>query len=282
MLAKQRMTLDLFTKVNSFIDSKPAVLASAPDGYNDQVAAFKTALGIIQQATATQVTGSPSQMSAQRQAARQALRIGQLHPLRKIARVLERSVAGMPHLVDMPKKGAGTQKLLAAARVVVQDVTPYQAQFVTKGMPSDFLDQLNQSIQTLQDTDSASARAQQIVKQAKGQLATAMLEARDAVTCLDVIVRRACAADPANGGGTLEVWNGILPPPAKLTVLGSPTPSAVIGSSTNSSGQSTAGTAASTAPPPASASADASVAAAPAAAAAPANAEPAATASSGT
>ena len=244
MQLKQRTTMDLLTKVNSFIDSKPAVLANSPDGYDDQVTAFKTAFGIIQQATADQGTGTTSQATAQRQAARQELRLGHLHPMRKIARVLERSVAGMPQLVTVPRKSASTQALLQAARGTAQDVAPYEAQFISKGMPADFLGRLNQSIQTLQDTDAANAAAKQLVQRAQGQLATAIQEAKDAVTCLDVIVRRACAADPANGNGTLNVWNGIVPPPAKLTVLGSATPSTSAGTSAST----TASTAPSTAP----------------------------------
>ena len=221
MLVKQRMALDLFTQVNSFIDSNPAVLANPPEGYAEQVQIFKTSLAVIQQATADQATGSASQTAAQRQAARQALRIGQLHPLRKIARVLERSVAGMPHLVSIPRKTASTQNLLEAARSAVRDVTPFQAQFVSKGMPSNFLDQLNQSIQTVQDADSSNAAAKQVTKSAQGQFTTAVNEAKDAVTCLDVIIRRACAADPVNGSGALAAWNAIVPPPAKLTAPGS-------------------------------------------------------------
>lgn len=220
MLVKQRMALDTFTQVNSFIDSSPAVLANPPEGYADQVQIFKTSLAVIQQATTDQATGSASQTAAQRQAARQALRIGQLHPLRKIARVLERSVAGMPHLVSIPRKTASTQNLLAAARSAVQDVTPFQAQFVGKGMPSNFLDHLNQAIQTVQDADSSNAAAKQVTKSAQGQLTTAINEAKDSVTCLDVIIRRACAADPANGTKALGAWNAIVPPPAKLTAPG--------------------------------------------------------------
>ena len=216
MKATQRTTLEMFKQVETFIDSNPIVLANAPTGYAEQVQAFKTALGLIEQVAADRGSGTANKAAEQRRALRHALRVGQLHPLRKIARVLERTVVGMPHLVNLPKKVVSTQGLLDAAKAAARDVAPYQAQFISKGMPADFLDQLNQAIQGVQDANTAAVAAKQNSVSARGQLQIAMQEARDAVTCLDLIIRRACDADPVHGSGTLAVWNGIVPPPARV------------------------------------------------------------------
>jgi hypothetical protein len=215
MTSRQQDALKLFKQVEGFIDSVPAVLATPPFGYKEQVEALKTAVGMIDQVTADQASGLVNKTAAQRKALRQALRVGQLLPIRKVARILERTVVGMPHLVNLPKKLVSTPTLLNAAIATARDVAPYQAQFVSKGLPPDFLVSLNGAIQALQQVDAANIAAKQERTNATGQIQVAIQEGNDAVTLLDVIIRRACDADPVNGAGTLAVWNNIVPPHSK-------------------------------------------------------------------
>ena len=212
MNTKQRSTLERFQRIVTFFERDPNVLANAPAGYAKQLQALKSALARIEQGAADRGSETAEKAIEQQRALRQALRVWQLRPLRTLARVMARTVTGMPHLVPVPKALASTQRLLDVAKAVARDVSPYEAEFIDKGMSSDFLNQLQQYIQAVERAHTAILAARQRWAHARGELRGALRDARDAVVCLDLIVQRMCAADPVHGSGTLAAWNKIIPP----------------------------------------------------------------------
>jgi hypothetical protein len=212
MNLQQRNTLKMFTKAVTFADTHPPVLATASPGFATQVQVLKTAIANINTAAPGRGSGKPAKTANQRALLRHNLRVGQLYPIRRVARVLERTVAGMPHLVNIPSRTSRTQSLLDAAKAAARDVAPYNNQFVAKGLPVDFLDQLNTAIQTLENADAANMTARMAAAGAKGQLTKAFQDGQDAVTLMDGVIRNLCNADPTLGASTLAVWNTIVPP----------------------------------------------------------------------
>lgn len=218
MQANHRTKLDTFHRVLEFVDSDRPTLANAPPGYAIQVKALRDAVTAITTASQDRGSGSPGYTSTQRRALRVTLR-GKLLHLRRVSRVLERSVVGMPQLVNLPKKVASEQALLDAARGAVQDVTPYKDNFVSKGLPENFLDDITGSLQQISDAKAAVAAAQRRRAAARGTLQAAIQAGDDAVTCIDGVVRQACAEDQVNGQSTLTAWNAIVPARSRAALV---------------------------------------------------------------
>jgi hypothetical protein len=212
MNIRQRKMLSSFTRAVTFVGTSPPVLANAPSGFTDQIQALKAAIAEIDQIAPDRGSGRPAKTANQRVVLRRDLRVGQLHPIRRVARVLERTVVGMPHLVNIPTRLSSTQSLLDAAKATVRDVTPYKEQFIAKGLPADFLDQLTAAIQVLEDADTANVTARLAAANAKGQLAKSFQDGRDALMLMDSVIRHLCNANPTLGAATLTVWNTIVSP----------------------------------------------------------------------
>ncbi|HXC25935.1 MAG TPA: hypothetical protein VNU46_08465 [Gemmatimonadaceae bacterium] len=212
MNLQQRKTLDTFTRAITFLESNPPVLANASPGFVTQVQVLKTAIANINTAAPDRGSGKPAKTANQRAVLRHNLRVGQLYPIRRVARVLERTVAGMPHLVNIPGRSASTQSLLDAGKAAARDVGPYSAQFAAKGLSVDFLDQLNTAIQALENSDAANMAARMAAVGAQGQLTKSFQEGRDALTLIDTVIRTMCDADPTLGAATLAIWNTIVSP----------------------------------------------------------------------
>ena len=220
---QERKTLDRFTRAIKFIDTNPPVLANVSPGFTTQVQTLRDAVATINTIAPDRGSGTPKKTANQRAVLRNNLRVGQLYPIRRVARVLERTIAGMPHLVNIPGRIANTTALLDAAKAAARDVAPYKDQFIAKGMSSDFLDRLNTAIQALENSDQANMTARMAAMDAKGKLAQAFQTGRDALTLMDSVIRNECNENPTLGAGTLLIWNTIVPAHGKT----SSTPSAI-------------------------------------------------------
>ena len=214
MKATQRKKLATFVKAITFIETHPPILANAPPGFAKQVGTLTTVVATISQLAPDRGSGKPAKAATQRAVLREALRVGQLLPLRAVARVIGKQVAGLPQLVNV-KKSAGTQALLDAAKATVRDLTPYEAQFIAEGMPVDFLAQLTARIQAVEAAGQANVVASMARTRARGALKQAFTQGNDALTLADGIIRHLCNADPILGPPTLMTWNTIVSPRGK-------------------------------------------------------------------
>lgn len=221
MNAQERGTLDRFNRAITFVGTNPPVLAQVSPGFAEQVQALKNAVAEINTIAPDRGSGKPRKTANQRATLRDGLRVGQLYPIRRVARVLERTMSGMPHLVNIPGRLANTQALLDAAKATARDVAPYKDQFIAKGLPADFLDRLNTAIAALENASVAHVTSQLAAANAKGQLAKSFQEGRDALTLMDSAIRHACNANPTLGAATLSVWNTIVPARGKINAVAS-------------------------------------------------------------
>ena len=212
MNIQQRNTLDTFVKAVTFVGTKPAILANATPGFATQVQLLMEAVATIDAAAPDRASGKPAKAATQRAVLRQHLRMRELSPIRRVARVLERNISGMTKLVNVPHRTASTQALLDAAKATARDVAPYQELFVDKGLPTDFLDQLQRAILAVEQATVAGQAARMAATAARGVLQQAFRDGRDALLLIDMVVRRRCDADPASGAAALAVWNTIVSP----------------------------------------------------------------------
>jgi hypothetical protein len=215
MNAKQRKKLDTFMKAVAFIQTHPPLLDSAPSGFAKQVQILTDVVATIQEGAPDRGSGKPAKTAVQRAILREGLRLGQLQPLRRVARVLGKDIVGLPKLLNV-RKSAGTQSLLDAAQAAVCDIAPYQEQFVDKGVAPDFLDKLSASIRAIETAGIANMQANLARANARGVLRKAFEDGTDALTLADSVIRHSCNADPVQGMAVLTVWNTIIPPRGRL------------------------------------------------------------------
>jgi hypothetical protein len=211
MNAQQRKTTDRFSRAILFIQTQPPELASISTGFATQVDRLMQAMAMIEQVAPDRGSGKPAKSARQQAILRHSLRIGQLSPLRRSARILARDIAGIPHLVNTVRI-SNTQGLLDAAKAAVRDIAPYRERFVDTGLAPDFLDQLQGRIQALESAGDAYRAARMVAASARGTLYKALQSGRDALTLLDSAIRQWCNAHPDKGMATLMAWNTIVPP----------------------------------------------------------------------
>ncbi len=126
--------------------------------------------------------------------------------MRHIARVIERTVPGIPHVINLPRKLASEQSLIAAAKAALDDVKPYSELFIEKGLPADFETQLAGAISAVEAGKHAEVTATARRVNARMAIRTALQRGRDIVHCLDAVVRRCCKADTVDGAAILTEW----------------------------------------------------------------------------
>jgi hypothetical protein len=215
MNAQQRKTVDRFSRAIYFVNSQPE-LASVSPGFATQIGNLTRALASIEECAPDRGSGVGGKSVEQQRVLRHALRVGQLSPLRRSARVLGRSVAGMPDLISADRI-SNTQGLLDVAKGALRDIQPYREQFVDTGLAPNFLDQLEGRIQALEMAGEACREASVAAKNAQGALIRALQEGRDALTLLDGAIRQWCNINPEQGTATLTAWNTIVPPRGRVS-----------------------------------------------------------------
>jgi hypothetical protein len=128
-------------------------------------------------------------------AARAALR-EDLEAIGRTARVMALTMPGLDDKFRLPRN-AGDQAWLAAARAFAQDAGPLKAEFTRRGLPEDFLDDLNADIAAF--ATSIDSRAQQTGERVAATVAidAALDRGMNASRELDAIVRNIFRDDPA-------------------------------------------------------------------------------------
>lgn len=127
----------------------------------------------------------------------------ELEAISRTARAIAINTPGFDDKFHLPRN-IGAEKLIAVARSFAQDAEPVKAEFIKRGLPASFLDDLNSRI----------AEAEQLIE-SRDQHAGAGLAATAAVDDavergmkvvreLDAIVRNICRDDPA----ALAEWTG--------------------------------------------------------------------------
>ena len=133
-------------------------------------------------------------------AARAALR-EDLEAISRTARVMALTTPGLEDKFRLPRN-AGDQVWLAAARAFAQDAVPLKDEFIRRGLPDDFIDDLNADIAAFEASIDSGAQQTGARVAATVAIDAAIDRGMNAVRELDAIVRNVFRNDAA----TLGAW----------------------------------------------------------------------------
>jgi len=205
MESKQKQVIDSFVRVQSFLDAHPT---AGPLSYVDARTTLDDVIQQLDQYAGVQVLGQEQSRAEARRQDDQIEAIYALHmrPIVAIARAqLETgSDVGLPAALRMPKIALGPTKVLAACAAMIEAARPFEALFVSKGLPADFLARFTAARDALART--RGARDSQVRRHvtARAGLYTQVRRGRRAVGQLDAIVRASFRGDYV----TLSAWRG--------------------------------------------------------------------------
>jgi hypothetical protein len=145
------------------------------------------------QSASLESTGSKS-------AARDELR-RDLEAISRTARVMARSVPGIEDKFRAPRS-ISDQALLAMARAFAADALPLKQEFIRRGLPDDFLEDLAADIEAFERAVNQKIRKREAQVAATAGLDDAIERGVDIVRELDAIMRNKLASDPAS----LAAW----------------------------------------------------------------------------
>jgi hypothetical protein len=94
------------------------------------------------------------------------------------------------------------QDVLSAARAVAVDAPPFKAEFIRRGMPADFLEDLAADIAVMEQAISQKAQGTESHIAATAAIDAEIERGMTAVRQLDPVIRNTFASDPA----TLAAW----------------------------------------------------------------------------
>lgn len=132
--------------------------------------------------------------------ARAALR-EDMEAISRTARVIALTMSGVDEKFRLPRN-AGDQTWLAAARSFARDAEPLKAEFIRRGLPQDFIDDLNADIETFEEAINNSAQNTGSRVAATVAIDKAIERGMNDLRELDAIMRNVFRDDPA----ALAAW----------------------------------------------------------------------------
>jgi hypothetical protein len=124
-----------------------------------------------------------------------------LKAINRTARVIALTIPGLEEKFRVPYN-VGAQEWLAAGRAFAEAAEPLKAEFISRGLPADFLENLRADLDALQELIDSRARKNTAGVAATVAIDDAIERGLNAVRELDAIVRNVFRDDPA----TLAEW----------------------------------------------------------------------------
>jgi hypothetical protein len=193
--------LEMFIRVREFGTTRTNVLKTAARG-DEVLTELGAGITTLETHATAQASGTRAgkERTTQRSAAFAALR-EDLEAINRTARALALSTPGLDDKFRLPRN-ASVQVWLAAARSFAQDAEPLKAEFVRRGLPDDFIDDLKADIGELEQTINRQAQDTGARIAATAAIDDAIERGMNAVIEIDAIVRNKFRNDPA----TLAEW----------------------------------------------------------------------------
>jgi hypothetical protein len=133
-------------------------------------------------------------------AARDELR-RDLEAISRTARIMAMTMPGLEDRFRMPRD-VKDQELLTVARIFAEDALPLQAEFVKRGLPANFIDDLNADIEVFEQSVARKIQGTEAHVAASAAIDELIERGTKVVRELDVMMRNTLADDPA----TLAAW----------------------------------------------------------------------------
>jgi hypothetical protein len=188
--------LETFIRSRAFTTARTDAIKTASRG-NEVLAQLDAAIADLETHATAQASGARAgkERTTQRSAAFAALR-EDLEAINRTARAIAFSMLGLDDKFRLPRN-ASVQVWLAAARSFAQDAEPLKAEFVHRGLPDDFIDDLKADIGELEQSINRQAQDKGARIAATAAIDDAIERGMNALVELDVIVRNKFRNDPA-------------------------------------------------------------------------------------
>jgi hypothetical protein len=193
--------LEMFIRVREFGTAQADVFTATTRG-GEVIAQVNSAISELEEHGATQSSGTRTarEKTTLKAVARAALR-EDLEAISRTARALALSTPGLNDKFRIPRN-LGDQAWLAAARSFAQDAEPLKAEFIRRGLPANFLEDLDAGITEFEQSISSRAHVTGARVAATAAIDDAIERGMNAVRELEAIVRNTFRDDPA----TLAQW----------------------------------------------------------------------------
>ena len=197
----ERRRYEMFLRVREFGASR-ATQFPLTTLAGELFARLNTVIDELGTHTTAQSSGrsATQQSSASKAAAREELR-RDLEAISRTARVMAFSTAGLEDKFRAPRSVAD-QALLATARAFAADAHPLSAEFTRRGLPDDFLDDLNADIEEFEQAINQKIQKRGAQVAATAAIDSALERGSDTVRELDAIMRNRLA----NDSSSLAAW----------------------------------------------------------------------------
>lgn len=190
---RERNILDMFVKTREFDRMNAGDYASLPDA-EANFAIVRTAIEGLENFAADQTSGESGQAVERKSAIRAAMR-RKMKRIARTARALNIDDPGFHRLFRIPDDN-GDQKLIAAAREFVEEITAHQADFERLGITAALVGDLNADIDALEAATNLKAQADITGVGATAGIDEQIDNGMDAETFLDAIMKNVYADNP--------------------------------------------------------------------------------------
>ena len=197
----ERRRLEMFIRVREFGIAHAAQFP--PTSFaGEQLTILDNAINALEAHTSAQISGkSTVRESATSKAAARDELMRDLEAISRTARAMAITMPGIDDKFRVPHNQSN-QTVLAVARAAATDALPLMADFIKRGMPADFLEDLQADIDVMEQAMTRKVQAKESHVTATAAIDTEIERGMNAVRELDPIMRNTYAADPA----TLAGW----------------------------------------------------------------------------
>lgn len=188
--------LEMFVRVREYGATRAAVYPPASRG-GELLAEVNNVLTGLEAQTAAQSSGKRAgkEKTTLKSVARAALR-EELEAISRTARALALTVPGLDDKFRLPRN-VGDQVWLATARSFAADAQPLKAEFIRRGLPAEFLADLDAAIAEFEQAIDQRAHSTGARVAATAAIDELIERGMNAVRELDAIVRNTARHDPA-------------------------------------------------------------------------------------
>lgn len=198
----ERRRLEMFIRVREF-GSAHATAFPAGSFAAEQLTTLDSSIGALETQVSTQSSGRSTvrESTSSKAAAREEL-MEDIEAISRTARAMSRTMPGLESRFRIPHNQSD-QVLLSTARATAADALPLKAEFIRRGMPANFLEDLQADITVMEEAITLQAHGQGSHVAATAAIDREIERGMDAVHQLDPVVRNLFAADPS----TLAAWS---------------------------------------------------------------------------
>jgi hypothetical protein len=205
MDVRDQAVLDALRRVIVFCEKPWESLQNVNQGFRDQVAAHKAATLELSVLAGEHRQGMDRNAIEEENFLVKVVYKLHLLPTLRVARAIGRTVPGIQFLSEIPKRFT-KENILATAKAVFTASAQHEGTLVSKGLPADFRIGLEGAIRAVEEKQYVSESHRNDMVRITKAIESAFVRARNALFCIDPVVRLMCGCDPVYGAETLRAW----------------------------------------------------------------------------